>query len=294
MKKRFINWDSKPLQSWAEENAAGEFIALNGSQAHYVVAGAGSPVILIHGFFFDSTLWLHNIEALAQSHRAYAIDLWGFGYSARDMGMPSYDLYSSQILAFIDSIGVEKASLVGQSLGGGVAVRFCVQNPARVEKLVLVDTAGMPNPEPLSSRMFSLPGIGELLLKLPSNIVRKKMLHDFFLFDAMGLSHDLYERLVKFQKIKGTNFAMLGVMRLGFADKLLESIQQLAEFDVPIQLIWGKHDKAISQQLGYKLHQRLPHSVFSVIDHAAHVPNLEQPTIFNSQVLNFLDEDGFS
>ena len=252
--------------------------------------GAGEPVILIHGFFFDSLLWCGNITALAKSYRVYAIDLWGFGYSARATPQLSYDLYSQQIHAFMKEMGIEKATLVGQSLGGGVAIQFSVKFPEMVKKLVLVDSAGLENPEPFAARLFRMPGVGELLMNFPVNAVRKKMLKDFFLHKPGTIPADLFERLTWFQKIEGTTFNALALMRLGFADKLKGSLQRLAEFNLPIMVVWGAQDNAIHVALGRQIHHELPGSLFFIIQNAGHVPNLEQPEMFNSIVETFLRE----
>ena len=81
----FIPWDSQPLSEWAQKHARGKFIDLDGYQTHYIERGDGEPVILIHGFFYDSHMWDENIDALAEHYRVYALDLWGFGYSTREV-----------------------------------------------------------------------------------------------------------------------------------------------------------------------------------------------------------------
>jgi pimeloyl-ACP methyl ester carboxylesterase len=281
------SWDSQSLDAWTARYASGQLIGLNGRQTHYLVKGTGKPVILLHGFFFDGTLWCRNLDALAQSFTVYVLDLWGFGYSER-ITEPSYEAYVEQLAAFMQALDIEKASLIGQSLGGGLAIQFSVQFPGKVDKLVLVDSAGLPNPEPFSARLFKIRGVGERLMAIPGNAIRSRMLRDFFLYRAETVSPDLFRRLTWFQRIAGTSASALALMRCGFADKLEAAVQRLAALDLPVLLVWGAQDRAIPLALGQRMHHMLPSSRLAIIADAGHVPNLEQPDDFNSQVVPFL------
>ena len=79
----FIPWNSQPLTVWADKYAQGDFIDLDGRRTHFIEKGEGKPIILLHGFFYDSCLWATNIDALGEHFKVYALDLWGFGYSTR-------------------------------------------------------------------------------------------------------------------------------------------------------------------------------------------------------------------
>jgi pimeloyl-ACP methyl ester carboxylesterase len=137
----YIPWNSQPLAVWSEEHAKGKFIDLEGRSTHYIEKGAGEPVILIHGFFYDAYMWAANMDALAEHFKVYAIDLWGGGYSTRALLDYGYQLYADQVLTFMESLDIPSAILVGQSMGGGTAIKFCVQNREKVNKLLLVSAA---------------------------------------------------------------------------------------------------------------------------------------------------------
>ena len=160
----FVKWNSQPLHEWVKEFAEGDFIDLSGKSAHFVERGQGAPVLLIHGFNLDWHTWTRNIDALAAHFKVYAPDLWGQGYSTREPMDYGYALFSEQIRMFMDALGIEKASLVGHSMGGGTSIVFPLSHRERVEKLVLVDSTGIPNPLPFRSRIFRLPGVAEFLL----------------------------------------------------------------------------------------------------------------------------------
>lgn len=284
----FIPWNSQPLDFWAGKHAKGKFIDLEGRSTHYIEKGDGESVILIHGFFYDSYMWSGNIDALAEHFKVYAIDLWGFGYSTRQPLDYGYQLYANQVLKFMDSLNIPRAVLVGQSMGGGTAIKFCTQYRERVNKLLLVDAGGMPNPIPLAGRFFALPRVGEFFLSRNTDAIRMKNLRDIFIHNKEVITQSYFENVTKFHKIKGTNETSLTILRRNFFDKLSYEIHQLGKMDVPIMMVWGREDRAIPLDCGEKMHRILEGSRLEIIEDAGHVPQSERPEVFNQLSLNFL------
>lgn len=284
----FVRWNSQGLDAWARRYAQGRFIDLGGHSTHYVERGSGDPVILLHGFFYDSFLWSDNMDALAEEFRVFALDLWGFGYSTRESLDFGYRLYADQLRLFMDSMGIRSASLVGQSMGGGTSILFCAEHPERVDKLLLVDPAGMPNPLPPTGKFFNLPHVGEFFQGLRTNAVRKINLRRFWVHDKKLLTKEYVENVTRFQKIEGTTEVLLEVLRRQFFDKLSGEINRLAGIDVPILIVWGREDRAVPLDRGMKMHEILQGSRFEIIDGAGHVPNSERPDEFNRLALDFL------
>ena len=284
----FISWNSQPLEEWADKYAQGKFIDLDGHITHYLEKGEGEPIILIHGFNYDSFIWADNIETLAEEYRVYALDLWGFGYSTREPLDYGYQLYADQVLGFMDSMDIKCASLVGQSMGGGTAILFCTQHRDRVNKLLLVDPAGMPNPLPLVGKVFKLPKVGEFFMGLKTDAIRKKNLADLWIHDKELITKDYFENATRFQKVKGTTEAMMAILRKDFIDTLSDKIHDLSQIDVPILIIWGREDKALPLHCGEGMCGILKDSRMEIIDNAGHVPNYEQSETFNQMAMEFL------
>jgi pimeloyl-ACP methyl ester carboxylesterase len=284
----FIPWSSQPLDDWAAKYAKGKFTDLGGRKTHYVEKGEGEPVIFLHGFLYDCNLWASNIDALASRFKVYALDLWGFGYSTREPLDYGYQLYVDQLLMFMDDQGIEKASLVGQSMGGATAVMFYNRHKERVNKLLLVDPAGLTNPLPLTGKMFNLPKVGEFFMGLKTNAVRKSNLGNFWIHNKDLLTQDYLEEVTRYQKVEGSTEAIMTVMRKDFFDKMEEEIERMAEADVPILIVWGREDKAIPLSTGEKYHGMCSGSRFEVLDNAGHVPNFEQAEKFNQLAMDFL------
>ena len=284
----FIPWDSQPLDVWASKYAPGKFVDLDGRRTHYIEKGEGKPVLLLHGFFYDSYLWAANIDALAENFQVYALDLWGFGYSTREPLDYDYQLYVDQVLLFMDSLGISRASLVGQSMGGGTAILFCVQHRERINKLLLVAPSGLPNPLPLTGQVFKLPRTAEFFWGLNNNAIRRKNLRDFWIHNAELLTETYFEEVTRFHKINNTTEVLLTILRKEFFDKLKDEIDCLAQMEVPILLLWGREDKAIPLRCGQEMHRILKGSRLEVIDNAGHVPNFECAEKFNQLAVDFL------
>ena len=284
----FIPWNSQPLDEWAKKYAKGKFIKLDGYSTHYIEKGEGEPVILIHGFLYDSYMWNKNIDVLADRFKVYAVDLWGFGYSTREPMDYGYPLYADQLLKFMNTLNIQKASLVGQSMGGGTSILFSVNHRDRVNKLILVDPGGMPNPLPLMGKIANLPKVGEFLLGLKSDFYRKMILSTTFIYDKGFITESYFENVTRFHKIEGTTEASLKILRKQFFNTLSDQIHSLGEMDVPILIIWGRHDKGLPLERGQEMHRILRGSRLEIFEQAGHCPHDEQSQKFNQLAVDFL------
>lgn len=284
----FVRWNSQPLQEWAEKYAPGKFIQLRGHSTHYLERGAGSPLILLHGFFYDSQMWHNNIEALAARFKVYALDLWGFGYSTREPLDYGYALYADQLLAFLDAMEIRQASMIGQSMGGGTIVKFALAHRDRIDKVILVDPAGMPNPLTPMARIANLPVIGELMYGRQSDFVRKQALKRNFIHDPAHITQEYFENVTRFHKIKGTSEVLLAVLRKRFFYTLLEEIREFGQTNVPSLLVWGREDRGVPVERGIAMHALLSNSQLQIIENAGHCPHDEQSALFNELAIDFL------
>jgi len=244
----------------------------------------------LHGFFYDSYMWQRNINDLAEQFKVYAPDLWGFGYSTREPLDYGYQLYSDQVLMFMDALGIQRASLAGQSMGGGTAIWFSVHHRNRVNKLILVDAAAGPHGLPLTGKFFNLAGVGEFFLGLNTNFIRRKNLADFLIHNQDLLTDSYFENVTRFHKIKGTTECSLSILRKQFFHTLSDQLQQLSRLDIPVLIIWGREDRGIPLQKGREMHRILNGSRLEIIDNAGHVPNYERAEAFNTFALDFLQE----
>jgi pimeloyl-ACP methyl ester carboxylesterase len=263
---------------------------LNGRRTHFVTKGEGPPVVLIHGFNLDHNTWCANIGVLARHFTVYAVDLWGSGFSTREPLDYGFDLFSEQIDLFLDHVGLERAHLVGHSMGGGTSIALSVAHRDRVDRLVLVDSVGIPRPTLLRERLFRLPWLPEFLQSLPTDFIRKKNLRDFWIHDPELLTDEIYAKLTGYQKIEGTTRAGLEILRRDFFNTLDAEVDRLGELGIPTLLVWGRHDVSVPVANGRIMQEKIPGSRLEIFERSSHLPNFDEPDRFNDLVVGFLGE----
>ena len=286
----FVPWDSRPLTGWDEVRPPGYVVDLGGRRTHFVRRGSGPPALLIHGFNLDLTSWLANVDALARHFTVIAVDLWGFGYSTREPLDWGFPLYSEQVLGLMDHLAIPRAHLVGHSMGGGVAIAAAVDDPDRVDRLALVAPVGGPRTSSLRERFFRLPWLPELLLRLPTDAIRRRNLRDLWIRDPELLTPEVFAALTGFQKVAGSIRAALEILRRDFFGGLDTEIDRLAVLGIPTLLVSGEHDRLVPVGNGRALHQRLPGSRFEVFQRSSHLPNFDEPDRFNDLLVTFLQD----
>ncbi len=284
-----VGWNSQPLTVWAEKHAEGEFIDLGGRRTHFVRRGQGEPVLLIHGFNLDWHTWTRNIDALSTHFEVFAPDLWGQGFSTRQPLEYGYELFAEQVLMFMDTLSIERASLVGHSMGGGTSIFFSLHHRGRVDKLILVDSTGIPHPLPFRSKVFRLPGVAELLLALPTDAIRRKNLTDIWLHNA-DLLDGRFDEFTLSQKVRGSTEALLTILRANFFNTLGDEIRELGRLNIPTLIVWGREDRSLPLAAAEEMHRLLPGSRLEVIDEAGHLVNFDRPEVFDRLVVDFLHE----
>lgn len=284
----FVAWNSQPLDVWAERYAEGKFLDLAGRRTHFVERGNGSPIILIHGFNLDLHTWTKNLDRLATRFKVYAPDLWGQGYSTREVGQFGYDLFEEQIRLFMVALDIQKASLVGHSMGGGTAIVVALRNPERVDKVVLLDSTGIPTKLPFRSKVFRLKGVAELLLSLPTDRIRRMNLEDIWIHDREALTEDFYTEFTRYQKINGTTEALLSILRADFFNTLENEIRELGQLDIPTLIVWGREDSSLPLRNAQVMNRLIQGSRLKILDDAGHLANFDRAQAFNELVIDFL------
>jgi pimeloyl-ACP methyl ester carboxylesterase len=290
MVSEFIPWNSQPLEVWRERYAEGNFIDLAGRRTHFVERGQGKLVVLIHGFNLDHNTWIKNLDRFAARFKVYAPDLWGQGFSTRQPLDYGYDLFEEQILLFMEALDIQKASLVGHSMGGGTSIVFSLKNRDRVEKLVLADSTGIPTPLPFRSKVFRLKGVAEFLMSLRTDRIRRMNLEDIWVHDRGLLTEDVYQKLVLYQKIEGSTEALLTILRKDFFNTLEDEIRELGQRDIPTLIIWGREDASLPLHCAEEMHRLIASSRLEILDNAGHLANFDRADEFNERVIEFLSD----
>jgi pimeloyl-ACP methyl ester carboxylesterase len=254
-------------------------VMVHGQKIAYYEAGKGSVVILIHGLGADSRHWAANIDAISQYFRVIALDQIGYGQSDKPLMRYTVENFSDYLHGFLQAVKIPKASLVGNSLGGWVALDFTIRHPQMVEKLVLVDAAGL---RPTAA------------LKWPEG-ERKTLtpLNTHWFFDLMeankewvatDLGPNAFERHVQ----NGDSYTVASSVAEMFTGRDFED-EKLGKVHVPTLIIWGRDDVLIPLAMGEQLHQGIAGSQMIVIDGTGHIPMVGKPVEFNQAVRKFLN-----
>lgn len=269
---------------------------IHGRRIAYRTAGDDGPlVVLIHGITQDSRTWLPLGDLLSRSARVIAVDLPGHGQSQNPPGDHSMGAYASSVRDLLFAVEEPRATLVGHSLGGGVAMQFSYLFPEMADRLVLIDSGGLgPEVSPLL-RAACLPGADPVLAMLSSDAAKKAVASIARGLKRLGLrtGTDLDEvwrgigklsdpdaRRAFIQTVR-TNIGPSG-QRVSARDRLY-----LAE-RIPTLLIWGARDRIIPLSHATDGHQQIPGSTLRVLRDAGHFPHLDDPESVAGYLSEFL------
>jgi pimeloyl-ACP methyl ester carboxylesterase len=270
-----------------------QYVEVGNIRTRYWVLGDGkSSAILLHGLGCYIEYWLDNVAALAQGRRVYALDLVGFGRSDKPQVRYSIPYLTEFVQEFMIVQDVDRAALIGGSMGGAIALRFALQYPHQVEKIVLASSVGLGKEVSIFFRMMSLPILGELFAR-PS---RKGTAQQFrlLLHDPDSIQDQWIEEGYEMSSLPGAQRCLLSAFRSMFniwgvrSDAYRPILDRLEEIEVPTLVIWGVQDRILPVTHAHQAVKRLPNSRIHILDPCGHVPNIERAEEFNALVTDFL------
>lgn len=274
------------------------FINVNGRRVHLLSAGeSGSPVVLFHGAGADSgrISWGHVIGPLAESgHRVFAPDIIGYGDSDRPDIPYTVDTLVDFAAAVLDALGLEKASLMGLSLGGSIVLGLALKAPQRVDKLVLVDSYGIQRKvamHQLSWLMVKIPGIMEgtwALMRSGRSMAKWSMVN--VVHDPKVIPDALMDELVLEMHKPHAGRAFTYTQRHDMFWNGLRTvyIDRLGELKMPVLLIHGRYDAGVPLACAEEAKRRIAGAKLHIIEDAGHWPQREKPEEFIRTAADFL------
>lgn len=237
----------------------GRYVQVGDSSIYYETSGSGEPLLLIHGLSGSGRWWARNVAALGKSHRLYIVDLAGFGRSRSARPLPLTDT-ADFLTRCMDELGIERASIIGHSMGGAIAASLAADHHDRVDRLVLVNAAALP-----SRRR-------DLVLRFGSGQI------------IASLSPSFWPLLVT-DGLRARPSSLLSAAR----DLLGADIRaKLDGITAPTLVVWGSNDRLLPLALGHQLTQAIPDARLRVIDGAGHNPMWDRSDQFNHATLDFL------
>jgi pimeloyl-ACP methyl ester carboxylesterase len=255
---------------------ASRHVTLPDARVHYWRGGRGAPLLFVHGFGTEAAInWHEQLVPFATTYDVVAPDMPGFGASERLVDTNCIALQVRSLRGLLDDLGLARVALVGHSMGGWVSLAFAATHPERVERLVVVDAAGLRFEPDLALERALLPQtIDDVRTLIRANFQQPLRLPAFVLRDLLRLAQrDVVPRTALLQ-------------RLVYGDEHVDD--HLDRIAVPTLVVWGRHDPLTPLALGERIAAAIPGAELVVFEDAAHSPNVERPARFNAILGDFL------
>ncbi len=273
-------WGTVSKACGADERTAatnGGFVTVYGARIHYLERGSGPTVVLVHGLADDANTWRGSMEVLCKKYRAIAPDLIGHGESDKPLLNYRAETFADFLIGFLDVLHIERATFVGQSLGGWSITLIALQQPQRVERFVLVDSAGFADQK--------LPAcLNPATLEQSREVVQ-------YVFATAKFTNDvaLPAEILKARVTHGDGYTIA---------RFLESAKRnedtldgrLSSLHVPTLVVWGEQDRLIPLAIGKRFAQEIAGARLQIIPNCGHDVQLERPEPLNQALLAFFAE----
>ncbi len=275
-------------------SAALHRVTIHGHEVTYHKGGTGPAVLLIHGMAGSSRTWKDVTELLVRDHTVIAPDLLGHGESAKPMGDYSLGAFASGLRDLMGVIGIERCTVVGQSLGGGVAMQLAYQHPELVERLVLVGSGGLGREVNWMLRLLTLPG-AELLMPVifPRFLADKGDDVNRFLHRQGIRAPHLGEMWRAYSSLSGAENrgAFLRTLR-AVVDPGGQTVSALDRIylasGLPTLIIWGDQDPIIPIEHAHAAQAAIAGSRLEIMEGCGHFPHVEEPARFVAILEEFI------
>jgi len=247
----------------------------------YIAAGNGQPVVLIHGAVAGGITWYGVIGPLSHHWRVIVPDVVGYGESDKPSAAYDRPYFAAWLRAFLDALDLPKVSLVGSSQGGAIALQFALENPDRVDRLVLADSAGL-------GKEISLGGILGLMWgnTIPSKVAGW-WFNRYLVYDPRSIDAVWAEYKLEVCRMPGGKRVFWQGRGKAVAPIPVEQLRQVIH---PTLIIWGKEERFFPLSQAEAAQRVLPRAQLRVIPKAGHIAFFDQPEAFCDLIIRFLKE----
>jgi pimeloyl-ACP methyl ester carboxylesterase len=271
------------------------YVTVQGLKIRYwdVGPGAGAEtILLVHGLGASIETWVANVEPLGRHYRVLALDLPGFGRSAKTGFTFSTGFVTEIVTTFLDQVSAPKVHLVGNSMGGLVALNVALAHPQRIDRLVLADSAGLGRELAFVARLGSLPFLDRFPVPAWAITILVRWVLSRLLSNAATLPAVLVDRWIELESLPGSTAALLRAARVGIdlggQRQSVILLDRLKELAMPTLIVWGTADPLIPVAHAEAAHRRIVGSRVELFPDRRHCPPLEEPARFNELLLEFL------
>lgn len=272
-----------------------KYVTIHGHRRAYRMAGAGPPLLLLHGIGDSSESWVPLIPSLARRYTVVAPDLLGHGHSAKPRADYSVAAFANGMRDLTEVLGISRCTVVGHSLGGGVAAQMTYQYPERVERLVLVSSGGVARDVSPLLRFAAAP-LTDMSLPLMES-PPGKWLARTFVNGLRLVGHDLgrdaseVSRVIDGMPDGSSRHAFTRTLRsvVDWRGQLVTMLDRAYLVEgMPILIVWGEHDAIIPVRHARIAHEMLPGSRLELYPEAGHFPQHQDPARFIAQLDEFI------
>lgn len=275
------------MQSETEAKGYNLTTSVNNFKLSYDDVGEGRiPIIFLHGFPFDKSMWHIQLDHLKSAYRLIACDIRGFGKSTDEETTLSIDLFAGDLVKFMDNLSIDKAVICGLSMGGYIALNAMKRFPDRFVALVLCDTQCIADTTEVKEKRFKT--IDEIEVEGVSNF-NEGFIKKVFSKDSLKNKKKLVEQLRTVVFANSSSIISQGLVVLAGRS---ETCSILGEITIPTLIICGREDEVTPLAQSEFMHENIKGSMLQVIDNAGHVSNLEQPEVFTKYLRDFLNALG--
>ncbi len=245
-------------------------------RTRFIAKGVGQPLILVHGLGSSLETWKHNIDYFSNYFRVYALDMLGFGFADKPRIDYKIDIFVEFLKDFLDALKLYSVNLIGNSLGGLIALLFSLKYESRVNKLILESASG---------------------LETEARDIIKSFMGDWWTLSKIKNFYKIvYYRPIIDEKTLESRFELINnpdakyayISTLNMPRDWADLPEKLKAFKKQTLIIWGKNDKIIPVKYAYEYHRLIENSKLVIFDETGHVPHAEKPEEFNKVVVDFL------
>lgn len=265
-----------------------------GLLTEYLTAGSGDPMVLLHGLGESATSWRPVMSRLAGSHALYAPTLPGHGDSAKPLADYTPEFFEGWVEHFLGALKLPRATLVGASLGGLVALRLALSQPRPVSALVIVDSAGLGRAINPFQSLLSVPGLGELAVawgKTPLGAWQRSFLRAAVMFrNPLRVPPDWFAEQRRLAQVPGAMDRLIAANRavVGLRGQRVRLSKQLGKLAVPTLVVWGARDRVVPVRQARAAIEHVPEGELVVLPDCGHLPHLERPDRFAAALEEFM------
>ena len=260
-------------------------VSINNLKIYYKVTGKGEPILLVHGHPFDHTMWDPQIKSFSKLYQVITPDVRGYGKSSLPKSAATrFEDYATDLLALMDTLGIDSFHLSGLSQGGQIIMEIFRQAPSRIKSLIFADTfASLDTPEVKQGRYDTADRLEKEGMDTYSDEVIYKMIKPEHVASQPAVAAHII-KMMKATPPKGAATALRArAERIDYLKDVLPTI------NIPTLVIVGRQDEFTPVAKAEELQQSLQNCKLVIIEDAGHMPNLEHPEEFNNAVLEFLE-----